>query len=114
MTEGDVALAVLPQVDQRAKRRPVLVLRQMPGHQDVLVCGISTQLQHRIIGFDEVISPGDLDFKQSGLLTESLIRLGFLAVLPPGRIAGSIGTVSPERHRRLLKALARYLTGDFG
>ena len=109
MKEGDVALAVLPQVDQKAKSRPVVVLREMPLRRDVLVCGISTQLRQRIEDFDEVISPADVDFKGSGLLSASLIRLGFLAVLPSLRIAGSIGSISPERHRRLLRALAQYL-----
>jgi mRNA interferase MazF len=112
MKEGDVALAILPQVDQRAKSRPVVVLRQMPLRRDVLVCGISTQLRQEIDGFDEVISPADLDFKGSGLLSASLIRLGFLAVLPRRSIAGSIGTISRERHRRLLEALSQYLLAD--
>jgi mRNA interferase MazF len=115
MKEGDVALAVLPQVDQRAKSRPVVVLREMPLRRDVLVCGISTQLRQEIDGFDEIISPADLDFKGSGLLSASLIRLGFLAVLPRQRIAGSIGSISHDRHQRLLKALAQYLlTGAVG
>jgi mRNA interferase MazF len=109
MKEGDVALAVMPQVDQRVKSRPVIVLRDMPSHRDVLVCGVSTQLQQEVERFDEIISLADPDFKSSGLLSESLIRLGFLAILPRGRIAGSIGAVSPDRHRRLLRTLAGYL-----
>ena len=112
MKEGNVALAAMPQADQRAKSRPVIVLREMPPHRDVLVCGISSQVRQRMALFDEVISPADLDFQGSGLLSESLIRLGFLAVLPRSRIVGSIGAVSPERHRRLLQALAGYLTAE--
>jgi len=61
-------------------------------------------------GFDEIISPSDSDFASSGLKSESLIRLGFLAVLPRAKIAGSIGSISSDRHKRLLKALADYLT----
>jgi len=76
---------------------------------DVLVCGISTQLQHRVEGFDEMVSLGDEDFPTSGLLAESLIRLSFLAVLPRKSIVGSIGSIAPERHRRLLIALSAYL-----
>ena len=110
MKEGDVALAVMPQADQRVKSRPVIVLREMPLHRDILVCGVSSQLQPRAGQFDEIISPSDPDFTASGLLTKSLIRLGFLAVLPRGRIVGSIGAVSPDRHRRLLRTLASYLT----
>jgi len=82
----------------------------MPPFNDLLVCGISTQLHHRVEGFDEIISPADGDFSTSGLLAESLIRLGFLAVLPRRSILGSIGSVAPERHRRLLVALSAYLT----
>ena len=110
MREGDVALAVLPQSDERTKSRPVVVLREMPRYSDVLVCGISTRIQERVPGFDEVISPQDNDFGSSGLLATSLIRLGFLSVVPRGRIAGSIGTISPERYRRLVRTLCEYLT----
>jgi mRNA interferase MazF len=112
MKEGDVALAALPQADQKFKNRPVIVLRELPLHRDVLVCGISTQMQHRVAQLDQIISRADPDFKQSGLLSESLIRLGFLAVLPRTRIVGSIGAVSPARYRSLLQALAGYLTAN--
>ncbi|MCK6621366.1 MAG: hypothetical protein L6Q94_12825 [Calditrichia bacterium] len=59
--------------------------------------------------FDEIISPVDADFISSGLVSESIIRLGFLAVLPRKSIAGSIGSISPKRHKRLLKTLSDYL-----
>jgi mRNA interferase MazF len=82
----------------------------MPGYGDFLVCGISTQLRQAIAGFDEVlISDRDADFKQSGLLADSVIRLGFLAVLPRRTIIGSIGTISVERYNRLIDRLTRYL-----
>ncbi len=38
-----------------------------------------------------------------------MIRLGFLAVLPRSRILGSIGAISLERRKRLLKRLSDYL-----
>jgi mRNA interferase MazF len=43
------------------------------------------------------------------LITTSVIRLGFLAVLPHKSIAGAIGEISVERHLRLLKTLSDYL-----
>ncbi|NIV03767.1 MAG: transcriptional regulator, partial [Calditrichae bacterium] len=61
--------------------------------------------------FDEIIAPGDDDFESSGLLSKSVIRLGFLAVLPRKNIAGSIGSISAKRHKRLLKSRSDYLTG---
>lgn len=84
----------------------------MPGYGDLLVCGISTQLRQAQEGFDEMIAAGDPDFAESGLLADSLIRLGFLAALPPRSIPGIIGRISKERHHRLLFRLSDYLTKD--
>ncbi len=55
MKEGDVVLTPLPQSDGRTKNRPVVVLRTMPPHDDLLVCGVSTQLHQEVSGFDDVV-----------------------------------------------------------
>ena len=109
MNEGDIALAPLTQADGQFKNRPVVLLRRMPPFGDFLVCGVSTQLQHRVDGFDEVIMPGEPEFTASGLKAASLIRLGFLAVLPEEELLGRIGALSSTRHRRLLANLCRHL-----
>ena len=113
MNQGDVVLTPVPQADRRFKNRPAIILREMPSYGDLLVCGVSTQLHQCVKYFDEIISPTHEDFKASGLLAESLIRLGFLSVLPRSRILGSIGAISPERHKRLLKTLSDYLISNF-
>ncbi len=110
MKETDVILALLPQADGTMKRRPAIVLREMPPFKDFLVCGVSTQFHQKVENFDELITPSDADFASSGLNSESLIRLGFLTVLPRKDIIGSVGSVSAERHRRLLEKLSAYLT----
>lgn len=112
MKEADIALSPISQADSRIKNRPILLLRQLPPYQDFLVCGISTQLHQEVSGFDDVISPDDLDFKASGLRAKSLIRLGFLAVIPQRQIMGTIGAISTERHQRLLSILSEYLVRD--
>ena len=112
MKEGDVVLTPIPQADGQIKHRPAVILREMPGYGDMLVCGVSTQLQHRIENFDEIISQNDTDYASSGLIASSLIRLNFLSVLPKRNIAGVIGEISSERHTRLLKALSSYLTKE--
>jgi mRNA interferase MazF len=109
MKAADVALAPLQQSDGSVKNRPVILLRQMPPFGDWLVCGVSTQIHQRVAGFDEQIDRSSLDFSHSGLKAVSLIRLGYLAVLPLSDFLGSIGSVSPERHRRLLENLCRHL-----
>jgi mRNA interferase MazF len=112
MNEGDIVLVPLPQVDGQLKNRPALVLRKMPPYQDLLFCGISTQLRQEVKGFDDIINSSDSDFSVSGLRTTSLIRLGFLAVLPVKDVVGTLGSVDSSRHQRLLKRLADYLTDD--
>ena len=109
MTEGDVVLTPVPQANGQIKNRPAIVLREMRPYGDLLVCGVGTQLSQRVPGFDEVILPADADFAASGLVSASLIRLGFLAIVPRRSVAGSIGAISPERHKRLLKTLSDYL-----
>jgi len=82
MREGEVILTPLPQADGVVKNRPALFLREMPPFGDVLVCGISTQLHQQTPDFDELITRSDSDFVISGLVADSAIRLGYLAVLP--------------------------------
>jgi mRNA interferase MazF len=109
MKEGDIALARLPQTDGRVKCRPAVVLRRMPGFGDLLVCGVSTQIRQQVPDFDDLIDASHSDFKTSGLKAASVIRLGFLAVLPVSDFLGTIGSISDARHQRLLSKLAEHL-----
>ena len=109
MKESEIVLTPIPQADGTVKNRPAIVLRQMPPYKDLLVCGVTTQLHQEVKGFDDVIATSDADFTTSGLRTESLIRLGFLAVLPSKNIIGAIGSIGIERHKKLLKRLSDYL-----
>ena len=67
-------------------------------------------MQREVKGFDDVITQDDVDFITSKLRKASLIRLGFLALLLEKDIIGSLGSVSPKRHQKLLQRLADYLT----
>ena len=109
MQEGDVVIVAMPQANGAVKDRPAIVLREMPPFRDMLVCGVSTQMRHAVKDFDEVIGEADADFVASGPNADSLIRIGFLIVLPRQAIVGSIGSIAPERHTRLLKRLSDYL-----
>ena len=111
MKEGEIILANLPQSNGNLKLRPVLLLKQLPGYNDFLVCGISTQLHQFINGFDELIDESNNHFIQTGLQQSSIIRLGFLAVIPGNKITGSIGLINLSLHKNLLERLAKHLTG---
>jgi mRNA interferase MazF len=109
MKEAEIIIANFPQSNGSMKRRPALILREMPPFRDFLICGISTQLRQKVEDFDEIISETDEDFDMSGLETDSLIRLGFLLVLPRRQIIGSIGSISKDRHKKLLQNLSDHL-----
>ena len=109
MQEGNVVLAAVPQADGQFKPRPAVILREMPPHRDLLVCGVSLQLQQYMQNFDELIDPGDPDFATSGLTGRSVIRLGFLALIPRRHIPGTLGAISTDRHHRLVVRLSDYL-----
>lgn len=109
MKEGDVVIVAMPQANGSVKNRPTIILREMPPFQDMLVCGVSTQLRQEVDDFDEIIASSDRDFTASGLVGKSLIRLGFLTVIPQSQIAGVIGSISTSRHRGLLGKLSDYL-----
>ena len=112
MNAGDVALTPLPQSDGRIKPRPAILLRRMPPFGDWLVCGVSSQLHQQVAGFDDIIQPSHTDFFRSGLKAASLIRLGFLTVLPEDHFLGVLGSISSDRHTALLQRLSVFLTTE--
>lgn len=109
MKPGDIALCPISQANGQVKNRPILLLKQMPPFNDWLVCGISTQLHQEHKDFDFIILDSNLIFSQTGLKASSLIRLGFLDVIPKYSIPGSIGSIDSSTLKLLLKRLADYL-----
>lgn len=109
-----MVLTPLPQADGQVKNRPCIALRRLPGFRDWLVCGVTSQLHQEVPGFDDLLLPDHEDCLSTGLKAPSLIRLGFLAVVPEGRLLGTIGSVSPARHRGLLRRLSSYLVEAAG
>ena len=99
----------IQQSDGQRKNRPAVYLKKIRPYGDLLVCGISTQLRQEVAGFDEIIGPTEIDFTQSGLSAPSLIRLGYLATVSGNHVLGTIGSITRERHERLLRSLSEYL-----
>lgn len=111
MSPGEVGLIPLPQSGAGSpKLRPTLILAQLPGpYQDLLVCGISTQLHSIEPAWDELIQAADADFAASGLRRDSVIRLSYLSAVNSADFLGVIGQIDPQRLARLLTRLADYL-----
>lgn len=106
MREGELIIADLPVAGQGWKRRPALVLRQLPGYGDYLVCGLSTQLRQLIPGFGEELNPN----AANGLARPSVIRLEFLFAVSEDDIAGTIGRIPDPLLQTLRQRLADHLT----
>jgi mRNA interferase MazF len=109
MKAGDIALMSIPQADGIIKKRPVLLLKQMPPYNDWLIAGISTQLHQEVKGFDLVLFKSDAAFPATRLKESSLIRLGFLDVAEEKNFRGTIGNIHAKTVRLLLERLANYL-----
>lgn len=109
MKAGDIALFSIQQADGRPKSRPVLLLKEMPPYNDWLVCGISSQLHQESKGFDYVILDNSPNYNKTGLKSSSVIRLGFLDVIPKNSVPGSIGNIDPTTLKMLLERLAKHL-----
>lgn len=105
MREGQVILADLPVAGRGWKRRPALVLRQLPGYGDYLVCGLSSKLYQLIPGFGEQLTPDPAN----GLLVPSVVRLEYLFVIAEADIAGRMGQIPATLHQTLVQRLANYL-----
>jgi mRNA interferase MazF len=93
-----------------AKLRPALVLALLPGpYQNVLLCGISTQLHLLEPNWDESIQPTDADFAGSGLHQASAVRLSYLYAADATEITGVIGRIDPARLAQLRSRLSDHL-----
>lgn len=111
MNPGDVVLIRLPQIGGGpTKLRPALLLAGLPGpYQNLLVCGITTQLHQQVADWDELIENGDSDYARSALHRDSVVRLSYLYAADRAEIAGAIGRIDPSRLDRLLTRLAKHL-----
>lgn len=114
MIPGSLVIAALPQADGFRKNRPALLLVRLPPFGDSLLCGVSTQPRLIVPDLDEVIAPGAEDFSASGLACASLVRLGYLAVVPLSEVKGTIGRISAAPYRRLMDRLTTYLRREAG
>jgi mRNA interferase MazF len=110
MEEGSVVKVRLHQPDGSYKFRPALILKKkISKYDDVLLCAISSQLRQYQDGFDELIDEKHPDYKASGLILPSVIRLGMINTFSIALIQGTLGKISQSTHRKLVHNLAFFL-----
>jgi mRNA interferase MazF len=106
---GDVILADIRSSDGTFKKRPSLILKILPKYEDLLVCTISSQLHQCINGLDLIIERNSSDFKTSGLIKDSLIRVCYLSIIPKRFNEGLLGYISQNSYKTLINRLCEYL-----
>ncbi len=113
--EGQIVLYDFPETNwQVSKIRPALLLKRLPGtYDDWLLCMITRRVHQVIANFDLILSPKDTDFNDSGLRSESLIRIARLAVVDGELLKGSIGKLSNQKLLLVQSRLAYWLSNRF-
>lgn len=109
MTPGDVVLVAMPMRNGKTKKRPALVLQVMAPFNDLLVCGISSQTQYEVKGFDIILDEGIEGFGDTGLKRASLIRIGYITTVANSKVPGKIGKVPQVLFAKLITRLTAYL-----
>lgn len=111
MKSGDIVLVRFPQADlKEGKLRPALVISISPSRlPDLLLALISSRIYQALAEFDEIIDTSDSDYIESGLKTKSVIRLSRLATVEASVISARLGSISPERLKRIKVRLIDWL-----
>ena len=109
MKEGEIILVSILTSSGIYKKRPALVLKVMPKYGDLLLCGISSNINQYIPDFDLLIDSKSKDYHNSGLVKDSIARLSYLSILPIRFIEGKIGFISYHSYRLLIMRLCEYI-----
>jgi mRNA interferase MazF len=73
---------------------------------------VSSQVQQAEANLDEILTPADPDFANTGLKVPSVLRLSRLAVLDGSLLLGSIGAISEERLMNVRQRLAKWVASE--
>jgi len=103
MPKGDIIFIPFPFTDQSgSKPRPALVLGQVG--QDVTVCAITSQMNHRQL-YDIAIQPTNLN----GLKKPSLVRVSKIMTIHSKLISGVLGGLDAFEIALIELSLKQYL-----
>ena len=81
-------------------------LVKMSGHFIHLFLYVYASADHV---FDLILSPGAPEFVSAGLYAESVVRLGFVGVVPVRSMTRRLGRLSPNTLAGLQKRLANHI-----
>jgi mRNA interferase MazF len=103
--KGDVIVVPFPFSDlSQAKRRPALVLAELPG-DDRILCQITSQR----VRDEYAIELGDADFESGGLNRKSNIRPNRIFTCDTRIILYTVGHVKPSKMAEVIKKVVDIL-----
>jgi len=106
LARGDIVVAAFPYTDLSGqKRRPALVLNENTEYGDVILAFISTQVPAYSSPTSILLANTDPDFQQTGLKTDSVIRLDKLATIERRLITRRLGKLGQSKLSSVDKAL---------
>jgi len=104
--KGDVVVVPFPFSDlSSSKRRPALVVTQLSGDDDVILCQITTP--HRADGYSILLSTAD--FASGSLKHDSTIRPNRLFTADSNIIAYCAGKLSQEKVREVVEKIVQII-----
>lgn len=109
--QGQVVILNFPLTDLSiGKLYPAVLISKVQNEfDDWLICMIFAKIEKGIDKFDEFLNKNSDDFKLSGLLSDSVIRISRLAVVSGEVLVGSIGEISNDRLERIKDNICRWI-----
>jgi mRNA interferase MazF len=71
----------------------------------VIIAFISSKIPQEVLKSDLVLSKNLQDFKKTGLMKDSVIRLHKLVTIPKSLIRRKLGVISPETNNQIKEKL---------
>ena len=110
LARGDIVVAAFPYTDlSMQKRRPALVLNENTEASDVILAFIGTQIPPKLSPTVVMLESTDSDFPQTGLKTDSFIRLDKIATIERYLITRRLGKLGQNKLTAVDQALIKAL-----
>lgn len=107
MNQGIIVLTPFPFTDlSTSKRRPALVVSKGNEQKtDIIIAYISSKIADQFSETDYLLKTSHKDFKNTGLLKDSVIKLNKLVTVDKKLFIGELGFVSKEIMEEILLRL---------
>jgi mRNA interferase MazF len=109
MIKNKIVLVPFPFDDfTRSKVRPALCLSNFIGdHDHVVIAFISSRIPDELLDTDIVIRKDSVEFPDTGLIIDSVIRVHKLVTIPKSLIKRELGTINNSLQEEVLLRIGK-------